>query len=205
MVVCIPLVLRVRAVIEGWEYGWVGGGVFIYGGICCGGKSRWMCVALGCVLGSLGCEGFSPGLFRGGVGVVWVGREVGGGRRVGFQALHYRMLSCGEGTGFFLCLIWVRLLALGPRVWTGSLSVAMWLVLGGVFGVAGVWVGCGKNLRRLRGGSACVCVERGVGKLFDLDLGRLGVWAIRVWGYCVVWVGFRLRLVLWRWVGAWVL
>jgi len=27
MVLCIPLVLRVRAVIEGWKYGWVGGGV----------------------------------------------------------------------------------------------------------------------------------------------------------------------------------
>ena len=204
MVVYIPLVLRVRAFIEAWEYGWVGGGVLVCGGICCGDKSRWMCVSFGCVLGSLGCRGFSLGLFGGGVGVVWVGREVDGSRRVGFHAMHSRMLSCVEGTGFFVCLIWVRRLALGPRVWACGLSVAIWLVLGGVVG----WLECGWAAARTSavwGGSACVCVETGVGEVFDLGQEQLGVWVIRVWGYCVVWVRFPLCLVLWRWVGAWVL
>ena len=80
-----------------------------------------------------------------------------------------------EGTGFFLRLFWVRLLAMGPRVWAGGLSVAMWFVLGGDVGVAGVSVGCYKNLRLLGGGSSCVCGERGMGELFVLGLGRLGV------------------------------
>ena len=70
MEVRIPLVLRVRAVIAGWEYVLVGGAVLVCGRICCGGKSKWMCVSLGCVLGSLGCRGFSPGLFGGGIGAV---------------------------------------------------------------------------------------------------------------------------------------
>ena len=61
------------------------------------------------------------------------------------------MLSCVEGTGFSVCLIWVLLLALGPRVWAGGLSVAVWFVLDGVVGVAGVWVDCGKYLRRWGG------------------------------------------------------
>ena len=39
MVVCIPLVLRVRAVITGWEYGCVGGGVLDCVGFCCVGGS----------------------------------------------------------------------------------------------------------------------------------------------------------------------
>jgi len=100
MVVCIPLVLRVRAVIERWEYGWVGGGVFGCWGFCCVGRSRWMCVSFGCVLGGLGCRGFSPGLFGGEVGIAWVEREVGGDKRVGFHALHSTMLRCVKGARF---------------------------------------------------------------------------------------------------------
>jgi hypothetical protein len=36
------------------------------------------------------------------------------GRRVGFHALHCRMLSCVEVGGDFVCLVCVRLPALGP-------------------------------------------------------------------------------------------
>ena len=74
-------------------------------------------------------------------GIVLVGREVGGEMRVGFHALHSRMLSCVEVAGFLVCLVWGRLFFLGPRVWAGGLSVAMCLVLLGVVGVSGVWVG----------------------------------------------------------------
>jgi hypothetical protein len=187
---CIPLVLRVRAVIEGWDYGWVGGSVLGYG-FFCRGRSRWMCVLLGCGLGGLGCRGFSPGLCGDGVGVPWAGKEVGGDWRVGFHALHSRMLSYVEGAKFLFRLIWVRIFFSSPRVWAGGLSVAMCFVLGGVDEVAGVWVGCGSILCRLGGRAGSVCGERGAGELFDLGLGCLEVWVCRVWGCYVVCVGFR--------------
>ena len=92
-------------------------------------------MSFGGVLVSLGCICFSPGSFGGGVGDVWKRRGVGGGRRVGFHALHCRMFSCVEGGGDFVCLVWVRLPALGPRLWAGGLSVAVWLVVVGVVGM----------------------------------------------------------------------
>ena len=101
--VCILLVLAVRFIIEGWEYGWVGEDVLVCGGGCCGGKSRYTCVSLGCVLGSLGRRGFGSSVLGDGVGVVWERREVGGGRRVGFHDLHSRMLNGVEGSGV-LCV-----------------------------------------------------------------------------------------------------
>ena len=62
-----------------------------------------------------------------------------------------------------------------------------------------MWRACGwvvqDPLPFREGGYVCVCGERGVGELFDLDLGRLGVWVDRVWGCCVVWIGFRLLVV----------
>ena len=90
-----------------------------------------------------------------------VRRAGGGGRRVGFHALHYRMLSCMEGIRGFVCLSWVRFPALCPRVWAGGLSVAVWLVVGGVAGMAGVWAVCGRDLHRWRGGALRAFVGRG--------------------------------------------
>ncbi len=142
-------------------------------------------MSLGFVSRGLGCRRVSPGLYGGGVGIALVGMEVGGNKRIGLHALHSRMLSCVEVAGFLFCLIWVRLFFFIRRVWAGDFSVAMCLVLGGVVEVAGVWVGCGKILRRW-GGSVCVCGERGVGDVLDLCLGRLGVWVCRVWGCCIV-------------------
>ena len=81
------------------------------------------------------------GLYAGGVGIALVGREVGMERRVGFHALHSRMLSCIEVAWLFVSLVWGRLFFLGTCVWAGGLSVAMCLVLVGVVGMAGVWVG----------------------------------------------------------------
>ena len=144
-----------------------------FGGGRCGGKSWWMCVSFGGVLGSLGCIGFSPGPFGGGVGVVWEGRGVGGGRRVGFHSLHCRVFSRVEGGGDFVCLVWVRLPALGPRLWAGGLSVAVGLVVLGVVGMRWVWVGCVRVRCRSGGSSEGVC---GVGDgvvLFGSGLGRL--------------------------------
>ena len=100
------------------------------GGICCGCRSRLMCVSLGCVLGGLGCRGVSLGLFGAGVGIAWVGREVGGDKRVGFHALHSRMLSCGKGAGFLFCLIWVRF-------FNGSAGLGRKFECGYVFSIRG--------------------------------------------------------------------
>ena len=156
MVVCIPLVLRVRTVIAGWEYAWVDGGVLGCVGFCCIGGSRWVCVSLWCVSDGLGYGRLGLGLYGVGVGIALVGIEVGGERRVGFHALHSRMLSCVEVAGFLVCLVWGCLFFLGPRVWAGGLSVAMCLILVGVVGVSGVWVGCCRVLRRL--GGVCMCM-----------------------------------------------
>ena len=119
------------------------------GGGCCRVKSWWMRVSFGGVLGSLGCIDFRPESFAGGVGVVWEGRGVRGGRRVGFHALHCRMFSCVEGGGVFVSLVWVRLPALGARLWAGGFSVAVWMVVVGVVGMEWVWVGCVRDLCRV--------------------------------------------------------
>ena len=94
---------------------------------------------------------------------------MGGGKRVGFHASHSIMFSCVEGSGVFMCLIWVRLPAFGPRLWAGGLSVAVWLVVIGVVGIGWVWVGCVRVRCRL-GGASRVFVGWG---------------AV---GYCLIWV-----------------
>jgi len=109
---------------------------------------------------------------------------VGGGRRVGFHALHHRMFSCVEGSGVFVCLDWVRLPTRGPRLWACGFSVAAWLVVVGLVGMAWVWVGCGRDLCRFGEGSEGVGGEGGSEELFGLGLGRLSVW--RMWGWGVM-------------------